>query len=260
MSQRNPLEVHGEANIASGGILVIPNRLAFQDLLHVEKLLSGRRILYLIDRRLDYDPLLQAHLEKEDTQGLVFSPDESSLAAFKREIHEAISEGSVILYIPGVAHTRSGQMMTVPSEVLKFLISAGAPVLPLFVDHPEETPLGTERRREIERIVLSFGQPLQREAANFANYSENLLIAAETAFSARPVLKSHLAWEILKGLKKHGRTTEVIDGNDGGHLRFDKLLAAAIVLAKVIREETRQRRIGIILPPGKAGILANLAT
>lgn len=259
MSQRNPLELHGEANIPNGGILVIPNRLAFQDLLHVEKLFRGRKIVYLIDRRLDYDPLVQAHLEKEDTHGFEFSPDESSLAAFKKEVHEALSEDSVILFIPGNTHIRSGQFMSVPSEVLRFLISAGAPVLPLFVDHPEDTALGTERRSEIERIVLSFGEPLRREAATLANYAENLHIAAETAFSARPVLKSHLAWEVLKGLKKNGRNAEVIDGNDGGRLRFDKLLAAGIALSKVIRQETQKKRIGILLPPGKGGILANLA-
>lgn len=259
MSQRNPLELHGESLIPSSGILVIPNRLAFQDLLHLEKLLSGRRIVYLIDRRLDYDPLLQAHLEKEDTHGLEFSSNDDSLALFKREIHEALAEGSVILFVPGLAHTRPGQVMTIPSEILKFLTSAGAPILPLFVDHPEDTALGTERRAEIERIVLSFGEPLQREAANLANYTEHLLIAAETAYSARPVLKSHLAWEILKGLKKHGRSAEIIDGNDGGRLRFDKLLAAAIVLAKVIRQETQRKRVGILLPPGKGGLLANLA-
>ncbi len=259
MSQRNPLELHGEANIPSGGILVIPNRLAFQDLLHVEKLLAGRKLVYLIDRRLDYDPLLHAHLEREDTCGIEISFDESSLPLFKKEIHEAIAEGGVVLFVPGLAHARLGQATTVPSETLKFLTSAGAPILPLFVDHPEETALGTERRGDIERIVLSFGEPLQREAANLANYTENLLIAAETAFSARPVLKSHLAWEILKGLKKHGRSAEIIDGNDGARLRFDKLLAAAIVLSKTIRRETQQKRIGIILPPGKGGLLANLA-
>jgi len=260
MSQRNPLELHGEAKIPSGGILVIPNRLAFQDLLHVEKLLAGRKLVYLIDRRLDYDPLLQAHLEKEDTHGLEFTADENSLAIFKKEIHEALAEGSVVIFIPGQAHTRPGQVLSIPSEILKFLTSAGAPILPLFVDHPEDTALSTERREEIERIVLSFGDPLQREAANLANYTENLLIAAETAYAARPILKSHLAWEILKGLKKNSRSAEIIDGNDGGRLRFDKLLAAAIVLSKVIRQETQQKRVGIILPPGKGGLLANLAT
>lgn len=259
MSQRNPLELHGEANIPAGGILLIPNRLAFQDLLHLEKQLAGRKLVFLIDRCLDYDPLLQAHLEKEDTHGIEFSSEESLLAAFKTELHEALAEGSVVIFVPGEAHVRPGQAMTIPSEILKFLTGAGAPILPLFIDHPEDTALGTERRSDIERIVLSFGEPLQREAANLANYTENLLVAAEAAFSARPVLKSHLTWEILKGLKKNGRSAEIIDGNDGGRLRFDKLLAAAIVLSRVIRRETPQKRVGILLPPGKGGHLANLA-
>jgi len=258
-SHRDKLELHGESNIPLGGILIIPSRLSFQDLLHLEKLLSGRKLVYLIDRALDYDPLLQAHLEKEDTHAVEFSSDENSKAVFKKEIHQYLAEGSVVVFIPGAAHTRSGQNLTIPAETLKFLTSAGAPVLPLSVDHPEETALGVESRSEVERIVLSFGEPLQREAATLANYTENLLIAAETAYSARPILKSHLAWEILRGLKKHGSAAEIIDGLDGSRLRFDKLLAAGIVLSKVIRKETQKKRVGIILPPGKGGILSNLA-
>ncbi|MDP4849587.1 MAG: 1-acyl-sn-glycerol-3-phosphate acyltransferase, partial [Verrucomicrobiales bacterium] len=223
-SHRDKLELHGESNIPSGGILIIPSRLSFQDLLHLEKLLSGRKLVYLIDRALDYDPLLQAHLEKEDTHAVEFSSDEASKAVFKKELHQYLGEGSVVVFIPGAAHTRSGQNLTIPAETLKFLTSAGAPVLPLSVDHPEETALGVESRSEVERIVLSFGEPLQREAATLANYTENLLIAAETAYSARPILKSHLAWEILRGLKKHGTTAENIDGLDGSRLRFDNLL------------------------------------
>ena len=182
MSQRNPVEMHGEAKIPSGGILVIPNRLAFQDLLHVEKLLAGRKLVYLIDRRLDYDPLLQAHLEKEDTHGLEFTADENSLARFKTEIHEALAEDSVVLFIPGQSHTRPGQLLSIPAEILKFLTSAGAPILPLFVDHPEDTALGTERREEIEVV--------------------------------RPAKKDRLV--IIKGeLRGHTGTLIGIDGTDG---------------------------------------------
>ena len=258
-SLRDKLELHGESNIPSSGILIIANRLAFQDLLNLEKLLSGRKLVFLIDRRLDYDPLLQAHLEKEDTHALEFSSDEASKAIFKRELHQYLAEGSVVIFVPGVAYTRSGQNLSIPSEILKFLTSAGAPILPLFVDHPEESALGVENRSDVERIVLSFGEPLQREAANLANFTEHLLIAGETAYACRPILQSHLARELLRGLKKHGRSAEIIDGLDGSRLRFDKLLAASIAFSKVVRKETQKKRVGIILPPGKGGILANLA-
>lgn len=258
MSQRDPLELHGEANLPSGGVLVVPNRLAFQDLLHFEKRWSGRRLVYLQGRDFEYDPLLRAHLDKGERRTLSFfgtAPDPD----LKKALHQCLEEGCLVLFVPGFAHTRPGQTIAVPSAVLAFLTSLGAPVLPLFVDHPEENALSTERLVDIERVVFSFGALLPREAANLANYTEQLLLAGETAFSARPLLKSHLAWEILKGMKTHGRTAELIDGNDGSHTRYDKLLAAAMVLAKRLREETQQKRVGIVLPPGKGGFVANLA-
>lgn len=253
------LELHGEGNITDSGILIIANRLSFQDLLHLETRMKDRKLVYLIESGLDYDPLLHAHLEKDDTEALEFSSDDAGKAVFKKELHQYISEGNVVIFVPGVSHVRPGQLLAIPSSILKFLTSCGAPILPLFVDHPEETALGVETREETERIVLSFGEPLKREASNLANFTENLLIAAEVAYAARPILKSHLAYEVLRGLKKHGRSAEVIDGFDDGVLRFDKLLAVAIVLSKIIKKSTKKKRVGIILPPGKGGILTNVA-
>ncbi|MEM6915356.1 MAG: AMP-binding protein [Verrucomicrobiota bacterium] len=257
--QSDKLELHGEEHIPEDGVLVLTNRLSFEDLLHLEKLLEGRRLVYLIERGLDYDPLLQAHLDKADVEALEFSSDEASRDIFKKELHQCLGDGCIIIFVPGVSQTRPAQMVAVPSNILEFLTSAGAPILPLFVDHPEETALAIEERKQVERIVLSFGEPLQREAANLANFTENLLIASEVAFSERPLLKSHLAYEMIKGLKKNGTTGKYIDGMDGTDLRFDKLLAAAIVFSKVIKQETSKPRVGIILPPGKGGILANVA-
>ncbi|MDF1823402.1 MAG: AMP-binding protein [Verrucomicrobiales bacterium] len=257
--ESDKLELHGVENIPDDGVLVVTNRLSFEDLLHLEKLLEGRKLVYLIERGLDYDPLLQAHLDKVDVEAMEFSSDEASRDIFKKELHQCLADGSIVVFIPGVSHVRAAQVVQVPSKILQFLTSAGAPVLPLFVDHPEDSALSVEDRQSVERIVLSFGSLLQREAANLANFTENLLIASEKAFAERPLLRSHLAYEILKGLKKNGTTNKYIDGFDGGELRFDKLLAAAIVLSKIVKKETSKKRVGIILPPGKGGIIANVA-
>lgn len=253
------LELHGVEKIPEGGILVIANRLSFEDLLHLEKQLSGRKLVYLIERGLDYDPLMQAHLDKDDVEALEFSSDESSRDVFKKELHQCLAGGSVVIFVPGVTRIRAAQGVAVPSSILQFLTSASAPVLPLFVDHPEESALGVEDRKDVERIVLSFGDPLQREAANLANFTENLLIASEKAFSARPILNGNLAYEILKGLKQNGTSARFIDGIDDSELRFDKMLAASIALAKHLKKETSKKRVGILLPPGKGGIVANVA-
>ncbi len=259
-SSKSHLELIGDEHVpASGGMLVLPNHLDFQDLLHLEKQFGDRRLVFLIERGFEYDALLQAHLEKEDVEAIEFAAEESLLDTFKKQVHGLVSEDAVLIFVPGRSLVRAGQLQTVPSSLLAFLIEVGAPVLPLFVEHPAETCLAIENIRDLERIVLSFGKLLERESVTLANYQEELLIAGEAAFSRRPILKTHLAWALLRGLKKHGATDSIIDGNDGSELRFDKLLAAALVLAKYIKGETEQPRVGIILPPGKGGVLANLA-
>lgn len=253
------LELHGEENIPKSGVLMIPNQLRFDDLLQLERLLEDRNVVYLIEHSMVYNPLLQAHLEKDDTEALEFLCEESQKEVFKRELHRRISDGDVLIFVPGETTTRPGQNVSVPAEVLKFITSAGAPLLPVYVDHPEDTCLSIETIEESQRNVLSFGRLLEREAANTPNFQENLSIASEAAYSNRPIFKSHLAYAVLRGLKKHGATSQVIDGFDGSELRYDKMLAVAIVLSKHIASQTNKKRVGIILPPGKAGLIANLA-
>jgi acyl-[acyl-carrier-protein]-phospholipid O-acyltransferase/long-chain-fatty-acid--[acyl-carrier-protein] ligase len=64
---------------------------------------------------------------------------------------------------------------------------------------------------------------------------------------------------LLQGLKKHGSKNRIFDGADDSELGYDKILAIAIAFSKVIREETDQPRVAIVLPPGKGGLIANLA-
>jgi acyl-[acyl-carrier-protein]-phospholipid O-acyltransferase/long-chain-fatty-acid--[acyl-carrier-protein] ligase len=60
-------------------------------------------------------------------------------------------------------------------------------------------------------------------------------------------------------LKTHQCDYAVIDGMDASHLSRGMLLAAGIVLSRHIREHCRYRRVAIVLPPGKAAMVANLA-
>jgi acyl-[acyl-carrier-protein]-phospholipid O-acyltransferase/long-chain-fatty-acid--[acyl-carrier-protein] ligase len=51
----------------------------------------------------------------------------------------------------------------------------------------------------------------------------------------------------------------VIDGKDEKGKRFDELLPLAIALSKMIQAETTQKRVGVVLPPGIGGLIANVA-
>lgn len=237
----------------------MPNFLSFHDLLLIESKLKPRSVTYLIEADSIFDPLLQAHLEKDGVAALEFTADSAHLDTFKRQLHANVAGRELVIFVPGQAATRVGGFTSVPSQLLKFLVEAGAPVMPLFVDHPNGARLSIEPPRKTETIVFSFGKVMEREAATLPNYHENLLVAGQEAFNSRKGLDTSLGYALLLGLKKHGAANKVINGYDGDEFRFDKLLAIAIVLSKYIRQQTSKDRVGIALPPSIGALLANIA-
>jgi len=261
MTETNPTktEVIGRERIPAGGVLLIPNRLNFHDLLTVEQNLGDRDFVLLIEADSEYDPLLRAHLERDEVEALEFSREKTGLESFKKVLHDELTQDKIIIFVPGAACTRTGQNCCVPSSILSYLAESRAPLLPLFVDHPAESRLSFQELNDTDKIILAFGKPLEREAITLANFQENLLAAGEEIYTARTSLDTHLAYAVLCGLKKHGKSTKLVDGTDESVLPFDKLLGAAAALSRVIKAQTDKARVGIILPPGKGGMVANVA-
>lgn len=254
------LEIINRDRVPSSGCLIVPNRLEFADMLHLEKAFAGRRLVYLIEQSMQYDPLLRAHLDKEDVLAVEFSRDGTQREVFKKQLHTGVANDEVIVFVPGPTLVRTAQVTHVPPDLLRYLIEGGAPVLPLFVDHPAESRLSIESVADTDLVVFSFGKLLEREAVTVPNYQENLLLAGEEAFSRRKVLDLSLPYALLCGLKRHGASAGMVDGGKNDQeLRFDKLLAASIALAGHIKKQTSQPRVGILLPPGIGGMVANLA-
>ncbi|MGE9267985.1 MAG: AMP-binding protein, partial [Verrucomicrobiales bacterium] len=94
--------------------------------------------------------------------------------------------------------------------------------------------------------------------SSVARYRQSLLAAAEESFSERSFLTSSLPVALLYGLKRNSDNA-LFDGTDDSELPFGKLLGVALALAKEIKKQTKKQRVGIILPPGKGGMIANLA-
>ena len=87
-----------------------------------------------------------------------------------------------------------------------------------------------------------------------------MLKLGEVCYSRRPVLCGHLGYACLLGLKRKPFRTAIIDGLDHSTLARGKLLGVAVALARYLRAHCpEERRIGIVLPPGKGGVVANVA-
>lgn len=257
MSSPSVQILHKE-RLPAQGCLVIPGRLSFELLLHFEKLFAGRKITWLVEESALYDTSLRSHLEKSGS-GAMFSADDAAPAAAGSQLKTYLADGGVLIFVPGRATTRNATPNHIPAAHLKALCAFGLPILPVAIDSPRASTLCTERKSSLPTAVVCVGKPIAAAQGGVAVFQQALLEANEEAYSSRALFKSSLAMALLAGLKKHGSSNRVLDGSDDSEIGFDKILAAAIVFSKFIKGETEKTRVAIVLPPGKAGLIANLA-
>ncbi len=243
--------------IPSAGVLVIPGRLDLELIPHFEKLFAGRKITWLIEETASYEPAVMSHLEKSNS-GAMFAANDPAPANAGAQLKSYLDHNGVLIYVPGRVAVRKGVANHVPAAHLKTLCAFGLPVLPIAIDCLRSSALSIENASSLPSPVISIGKTIAAGNASVAAYQQNLLEANEIAYSSRPLFKGSLAMALLEGLKKNSRN-RIIDGADDSKLTFDKVLAAAIAFSKYIKDETDKQRVAIVLPPGKAGLIANLA-
>jgi acyl-[acyl-carrier-protein]-phospholipid O-acyltransferase/long-chain-fatty-acid--[acyl-carrier-protein] ligase len=252
------IQILHKQRIPATGCLVIPGRLDFDLLTHFEKLFAGRRITWLVEETVLYDNAVRAYLEKSGS-GAMFSAEDAAPEAAGEQLQPYLADGGVLIYVPGRSTTRNGTASHIPAAHLKVLCAFGLPTLVVAVDRPRSACLTTERRSALPSAVFAVGNPIAAGTATIAIYQQSLLEAFEEAYSSRSLFKESLAMVLLEGLKKHGSKHKILDGSDDSELSYSKVLAVAIAFSKLIKQETDKARVAIVLPPGKAGLIANLA-
>jgi acyl-[acyl-carrier-protein]-phospholipid O-acyltransferase / long-chain-fatty-acid--[acyl-carrier-protein] ligase len=252
------VQILHQDRLPTTGALVVPARISPAAIPPLLKLFQGRKITWLIEEKSTLDPAIRGLIDQTG-QGASFSEDDPALEAIGDQLRPNLADGGVIIYLPGKVAARLAVSCQIPGKTLHALCSLGLPVLPVAEENPRETLLSVESPHRVPEVVVSICSLIQPGPSGAARFREKILEAAEEVFSSKPLLKGSLASAVLAGMKKHGAKYHIHDGADDSELRYDRLLAVALVFSQYIRESTDQSRIGIILPPGKAGLIANIA-
>ena len=236
--------------------IIIPNRISKSDIgqIQLSAYQKELELLLLIDKK--NQSLENLDIKEDDDKVLIYDFDNGSTDELNSLINNQISKDQIILYIPGNYKALKGANFHFPTNQVKNILDLGLPVIPLFIERLSETQLSIEKN---ENTIHSYGEPIKSENLSLAAFQESLLIAGEKAFSSHTVFEDSLVFSILKGLKLHANNTSIFDGNDGSELKFTKVFGAGAALSKIINKATNSNRVGIVLPPGKGGLVANLA-
>ena len=243
-------------NYGEEAFIVIPNRVTPDELHSITSLISksGTKNLLLVDKNSSILEELFAGDNKQEI--LTFDFQEGSSEKLKSTLAPHISEKTAIVFVPSRYIVQKGANLHFPSEQIEIILGIGTPVVPLFIENLSETQLSIEDNKI---VAHSYGEILDSKNLSIAAYQESLLKAGERAFSSHQIFENSLVFSILRGLKLKGNTTSIFDGNDGSETKFTKIFGASAAFSKIISQSTQKKRVGIVLPPGKGGLVANLA-
>jgi acyl-[acyl-carrier-protein]-phospholipid O-acyltransferase/long-chain-fatty-acid--[acyl-carrier-protein] ligase len=252
----------GVEHLPAGGFLLLPNHITWVDAI-VLMLASPRPIRFIIDegvyRNRFLHPVLQA------VGCIPITPRKAKDAM--RDAAAKIRAGEIVCLFPEGELSRSGSLLRLRRGYEIIARHAEAPVVPVWLDRLWGSIFSfqggrffTKWPRSVPyRVMVAFGKPLPAEAADIATVREELLKIGEFCYSQRPILRGHLAQACLRGLKRNPFRAAITDGFDNTSLSCGKLLGVAVAMSRHLRRTCPERRIGIVLPPGKGGVVANLA-
>jgi acyl-[acyl-carrier-protein]-phospholipid O-acyltransferase / long-chain-fatty-acid--[acyl-carrier-protein] ligase len=252
----------GVEHLPAGGFLLLPNHITWVDAV-VLMLASPRPIRFIIDEGVYRNRFLHPVLRAVGC--IPITPRKAKDAM--RDAAAKIRAGEIVCLFPEGELSRSGSLLRLRRGYEIIARQAEAPVVPVWLDRLWGSIFSFQGGRFFTkwpravpyRVMVAFGKPLAAEAADIATVREELLKIGEFCYGQRPILRGHLARACLRGLKRSPFRIAINDGLDNTSLSRGKLLGAAVALSRYLRRACPEQRIGVVLPPGKGGVVANLA-
>jgi len=253
----------GRERLPQGGFLLLPNHITWVDAI-VLSLACPRPIRFIIDEGVYRNRFLYPFLHAIGCIPITTRKAKDAM----RDAIARIQAGEIVCLFPEGELSRTGSLLRLRRGYEIIARQAEAPVVPVYLDQLWDSIFSfqggrffTKWPRHIPyRVTVAFGEPLNAEQADIATLREQLLKLGEFCYSQRPAFRGHIGRAALRGLKRHRFRTGLVDGMDGSKLVRGKVLGVAMTLARHLqRTYPDEPRIGVVLPPGKGGLVANLA-
>ena len=248
---------------AEGGVVLVSNHLSYVDVV-ILQMACPRPLRYLAFRGSEPHPFFDWIFR---TAGVIPISETNAVGAVRSAV-AALSRGEVVCVFPEGSISRTGQLMHLRAGFEVMARRSGARVVPVAIDGLWGSIFSFSGHRYLWKrprllptpVAVHFGAPLAAAEAQVAGVRQALLDLGAEAFAERPLLRRHLGREVVRALaRRPGRVVVVDRTAERRELKAAQLIGAAAVLARWLRRQVPEKRVGIVLPPGLGALIANLA-
>lgn len=250
--------VYGKENIPQQPSLYLPNRIDAASLSALEEALGGAdNTIYLVEEKLCPEDDVMRHVKESRIVRFDFRTTQSR--SLREKLMEHLQAGRHVIFLPGKPASIMGSIADVPKPFLMQLGALHISPVPVFVGfYRQSIWQATTTEKKYDRAALHILPKLSPGPHSGARTMQAWLEASATEYENHPLLDKSVARLLVEGMREHLHS-ELIDGMDHSHLPYSLLLGASMALARELKKLVTQPRLGIILPPGKGGVVANYA-
>ena len=252
------VHITGTENLQSAPSFYLPNRVDAEVLQEMEKMLGGEgNVAYMVEEVLCPEKSVMRFLKKRRVLSFNFRKANGKL--LREQLLDLLQQGMDVIFVPGRPNSIIGCTSDVPMPFMMQLAALHISPVPVFVGHYRNNILRAfTTDKTYDWITISILPKLSPGPLTGERVLEAWMEASCDSFEKHPILNTSLARLLVEGMRRHGKA-ELIDGLDGSSLPYYKVLGVAMALAKELKANYKDERLGIILPPGKGGVIANYA-
>ncbi len=254
------INIIGKENRPSQPSFYFPNRLDDATLRALVEALGGAsQVAFLVEEVLLPSTSMMRYMRSRGQEVLSFNFRKADSRVLREQLLELMERGLDIIYVPGIPNSIPGCISDVPMPFMMQLAALHISPVPVFVGtfcnglRKTFSSDGDYDWADIRILPKLAPGPLTGERV-----LEKWQQACVDSYEAHPLLNVSLARLLVESMRKNPKIT-LEDGLDNSSLPYGKLLGVSMALARHLKKTVKEPRLGIILPPGKGGAIANYA-